>query len=108
MFILCAEALVNSLNIDEAIGRIQGIKLSPASPSVHYLLFADDSLLMCKANSMEATEILECLKNYGEASGQVINLQKSSIIFGAKEPDNFKEEVKNILGVVQEGGEGSH
>ncbi|XP_013658904.1 uncharacterized protein LOC106363756 [Brassica napus] len=108
LFILCAEALVNSLNIPEATGRIQGIKLSPACPSVHHLLFADDSLLMCKANSMEATEILECLKNDGEASGQVINLQKSSIIFGAKVPDNIKEEVKNVLGIVQEGGEGSY
>ncbi|KAF3578450.1 hypothetical protein DY000_02031229 [Brassica cretica] len=31
-----------------------------------------------------------------------------NLITLAKEPDNFKEEVKNILGIVQEGGEGSY
>lgn len=108
LFILCAEALVHSLNMAEEMGRIQGIKLSSSGPAVHHLLFADDSLLLCKASGTEAKEILECLKAYGDASGQVINLQKSSIIFGSKVTDSIKTEVKDIMGIDQEGGEGSY
>ena len=57
---------------------------------------------------LEATYVMSCLKAYGDASGQMINLQKSSIIFGSKVPHDAKQEVKGILGIDQEGGEGSY
>ena len=83
IFILCAEALVNCLQTSEEAGRLHGIKLSDSCPSVHHLLFADDSLLMCKANTEEAAELMDCIQRYGEASGQRVNYQKSSVIFGS-------------------------
>lgn len=84
LFILCAEALVHRLTLSEEEGRLSGIKIAAECPSVHHLLFADDSLLLCKANKDEASELIACLSSYGEASGQMVNPQKSSIIFGAK------------------------
>ena len=108
LFILCAEALVNCLNHSEANGRINGIRLAATGPSVHHLLFADDSLLMCRASVEDALEISRCLKLYGDASGQMINQQKSSIIFGSNVPEEIKMEVKVALGIDTEGGEGSY
>ena len=104
LFILCVEALVSCLNEAESAGRLQGIKLASSGPSVHHLLFADDSLLMCRASSAEAAELLSCLNRYSEASGQIINPRNSSVIFGAKVPENTKAEVKQALGISSEGG----
>ena len=44
IFILCTEALVSLLNHAENQGKITGMRVARASPSVSHLLFADDSL----------------------------------------------------------------
>lgn len=108
IFILCAEALVNILNKSAILNRLNGVRASASVPQVHHLLFADDSLLLCQANRAECLELKTCLAKYGEASWQVINFQKSSIIFGSKVDGRAKEEVKAVLNIFQEGGEGSY
>ena len=107
LFILCAEALVNCLNNAADRGRLHGIQIGALGPLVHHLLFAD-SLLICKANSEEAAEVLDCLNRYGDASGQRINLEKSSIIFGTKVDDAVKADVKLVLEINSEGGDGTY
>lgn len=61
LFNICVEALVACLNISESTDRMKGIKLSASCPSVHHLLFADESLLLFNANTSEASEIRSCL-----------------------------------------------
>lgn len=84
------------------------IKLAKRCPSVHHLLFADDSLLLGKSSQSEAEEIMRCIELYGEALGQRVNFQKSSIIFGSKVPEETKTRVTAVTGIEQEGGEGSY
>ena len=45
---------------------------------------------------------------YGKASGQQLNLGKSSISFGSKVPQEMKGALKKILGIHKEGGMGMH
>ena len=59
---------------------IYKIMSPPASLPTH-LLFADDSLLFCRATIKESGKILEILNMYEEASGQKINRSKMTLFF---------------------------
>lgn len=63
---------------------------------------------MCKATYEEASEITRCLKLYEDASGQMINKAKSSIIFGSRVAEDVKGDVKQALCIDTEGGEGTY
>ena len=82
IFILCTEALVSLFNHAENHGKITGMRVARASPSVSHLLFADDSIFFCKAEPREYEEVMKVVRKYGQASGQCINFDKSSLLFG--------------------------
>ena len=50
-------------------------------PKVSHLFFANDSLFFYKANKADCEVLSNILKSYEEASGQVINLDKSRVLF---------------------------
>ncbi|XP_019183955.1 PREDICTED: uncharacterized protein LOC109178858 [Ipomoea nil] len=81
LFILCAKALSILLQQAEASGDIHGVKVARGSPAVTHLFFANGSLWFFTANQREAFKIKECLDGYCEASGQLINFEKSNIVF---------------------------
>lgn len=49
---------------------------------------------------------MKIIKDYGRASGQQLNVSKSSIFFGSKVPAAIKIELKEALGITREGGMG--
>ena len=48
----------------------------------HNSLFANDSIVFLEAEKNSLLELTHILRVYEEASGQTVNLQKSSIFFG--------------------------
>ena len=82
--------------------NVKGIVVAPEAPLVNHLLFADDCLLFFKANEEGAITMNEMIKAYCDASGQRVNLSKSSIFFSKGCPNNKKEVIKNILVVPNE------
>jgi len=95
LFVLCTEALIHILNEAEKKGKISEIQFQAEGISINHLLFADDTLLLCRATKEECEELLNCLSNYGHISGQLINLDKSAITFGAKVGDDLKNWIKH-------------
>lgn len=85
----------------EIDGRLHGVSICRQAPSISHLLFADDSLLFCRATQNEVQVISETLQLYAKASGQCINMEKSSIYFSGNTTDNHKEFIKNALGVKE-------
>lgn len=104
LFVLSIEGLIHKLSEAERTQKSHGIQFSGEGHMIHHLLFADDSLMVCKAKKEQATVLMNILEAYGIATGQKVNLLKSTITFVAKVNKKLKEAVKKITCTVQEGG----
>ncbi|CAM8995780.1 unnamed protein product [Rhodiola kirilowii] len=93
LFILCSEWLSYSLSKLEMDRCIEGIKVCLRAPFVSHLMFADDCLLLFKANMDTAGALATLLKNYETVSGQVINYNKSELVLSP----NASEVLKNTF-----------
>ncbi|KAL8534351.1 hypothetical protein ACS0TY_010387 [Phlomoides rotata] len=63
---------------------LHGVRICRGAPVISKLFFADDMVIFRRAMITELRKIKEILRWYEEASGQEINLQKSSIMFNAE------------------------
>ena len=98
IIILCTEALVSFLNHAENLGKITGMRVARARPSVSHILFADDSLFFCNAEPRECKEVMKVVRKYEKASCQCINFDISSLLFGKRIPTNDRQLIKDTLG----------
>ena len=102
LFLLCAEGLTGLIVEAARNKRLSGISICRGSPSITHLLFADDSMIYCKASGQESKELQTILQKYEEAAGQRINTEKSSIFFSQNTDEDTKKEVREILGAMQD------
>ena len=90
------------INDAEARGRIQGVTICAGAPSITHLLFADDSLLLLKANEENAAHLRHVLQIYEICSGQKINKEKSSIVFSRNTKAQDRRKFMQALDLSQE------
>jgi hypothetical protein len=64
LFLLCAEGLSSLPFYEEEVGGIDEIRMCRNAPSVSHLLFADDSLILMKADMTNATYLQRVLDTY--------------------------------------------
>jgi hypothetical protein len=62
-------------------GEIQGIKVCWGAPRINYLFFANDSLVLTRAQAEDVRELKQLVDIYEKVSGQMINREKPSILF---------------------------
>jgi hypothetical protein len=90
LFIICAEVLSGLLSNGQDRGNIHGISIARNAPPISHLLFADDSIIFCRANHNDAANLRAILDEYQRVSGQSINLDKSEMVFSP----NISEDIK--------------
>ena len=69
LFLLCTEGLHGLIKKATADGDIRGFSICRQGPKLTHLFFVDDSLLFCRANSMECEKIFELLDLYESTLG---------------------------------------
>lgn len=82
LFLLIAEGLSHLISKANRDSRLSGLRCING-PTISHLLFADDSLIFCKADERELMSMKNLLKEYELASGESINLSKSAILFSS-------------------------
>uniref|UniRef100_A0A803PJK4 Reverse transcriptase domain-containing protein n=1 Tax=Cannabis sativa TaxID=3483 RepID=A0A803PJK4_CANSA len=97
LFIICAEGFSRLLQHEECNGSLHGFQLSRHGPTVSHLFFADDSLLLCRANSSSARSIQRAITTYCQASGQQLNTEKSVLSFSPNTRESAKVLFQQLL-----------
>lgn len=102
LFLICAEGFSSLLYAAEERGDLSGVKVCQQAPSVSHLLFADDSLLLFKVNERSAQCLQNVLNLYESCSGQIVNKDKSSIMFSKNTSQADRKMVMEILDISTE------
>lgn len=82
-------------------GTSKGVQVARQSPKISHLFFVDDSLFFMNATNDACLEINCVLNAYEKASGQSVNLRKSSILFSPNLSSKVKLQLAGILGMDQ-------
>ena len=78
-----------------ATGDLRGFSLCKNGLQI----FANDSLIFCRAKMGDVQAIQSVLSQYEKASEQQVNGSKTNLFFGKSVPDSTKNALKNLLGV---------
>lgn len=86
LFLLCSKGLHRLIQKAACNGEIKGVSFCHNGSKLTHLLFADDSLLFCKATTQECQKVLEILSSYEGVSGQRLNRDKTALFFSKSTP----------------------
>ena len=87
---------------EEEVGGIEGIQVCRNAPSISHLLFADDSLILMRANVHNANTLKRVLDTYCGSLGQLVSNAKSSIFFSPNTSVSVREDICRELDILTE------
>lgn len=76
---------------------LYGVQLNRYNRTISHIFFADDTFLFLQADKENYRNLVTLLEQYCVASGQQVNLQKSSVFFGSDVPTVLANELGAII-----------
>lgn len=101
LFLLYTEGLISLLRKAANSNSIPGIRVCRATPSLNHPLFANDNLIFCTATIETSCRLLNLLKCYGDALGQLINRDKTVMVFSKNTEATKKRDIMELWGNSQ-------
>ncbi|XP_030942097.1 uncharacterized protein LOC115967167 [Quercus lobata] len=86
------------LNQATSTGILRGVSACPHGLQISHLFFADDSIIFCQATPEQCSHLENLLTIYEQASGQLLNKEKTALFFSRNTPQDMQEEIKNRFG----------
>ncbi|KAK4387243.1 putative mitochondrial protein [Sesamum angolense] len=99
LFLLCTESLSALFREAADRGSVPGVAICSGAPRISHLLFADDTMVFSPADVPTVHAICQILNVYKLASGQEINLHKSSAVFSRNTPLDIQRDLAQALGL---------
>jgi hypothetical protein len=100
LFIIMAEGLGRYLKEAVLEGSLDGLPLYNLHPAPSHSQFVDDTLLMNTPTVREATKLNSILSDFSEASGMLLNLDKSKLYF-FNTPVSVQAHLSRLLGIAR-------
>lgn len=100
LFLFVADGLSALLRKNVDSRDITPVRVCRGAPGISHLLFADDTLLFFEASKIQAVKVKAILDAYGAATGQSLNYDKCSLLFGDACPAVVQDEVRAALQVT--------
>lgn len=108
LFLLCAEGLSAMLQREESLNNFKGLKINRYFPSLTHIFSTDHNIIMCRAKGKDCETIKRTLEDYAKASGQMMNLSKSSFMVSKNVDPSKGKELSQILGIERVGDLGHY
>jgi hypothetical protein len=86
----------------EENGALVGVKVCRSAPAVSHMLFADDSLILMRADLANASALRQVPNSYCAALGQLVSEAKSSIFSSPCTSVEIREEICLELNILTE------
>lgn len=97
LFLICTKGFTALIKDYERRRFIQGIRVARGAPTLSHMFFADDSYIYCQASKEEADHVINMLRIFEKASGQQINIDKSSVFFSRNTETSTKQDLCDKL-----------
>lgn len=97
LFCIAEDVLSRAISKLMDSGHLSPMASPKGAPTPSHVLYADDIMIFCRGTLSNARKLMHIFALYGEASGQVINTQKSKFYSGSLTGRRLAN-ISNILG----------